>query len=389
MGITNLNQLTMKKVYGIPGYCFTLTERLGRTPVVGVDAYVLLHRYLINEAELLCADENYVPRDSIMMIINHLKMFIYNKFDLYVVFDGATPHIKDGERETREKNRIKSLEKQKWGAAFKITKFAVDYFKECLQKANISYIVAPFEADPQLYYMEKTGVIDAIYTVDTDLISYGCKRIIYGIMDDKFLVYENTEDNGVIMIDTEEEIIDGTKYYRTKVLRNQPDVNPYDTCQYQVFSIMLGNDYTKKIFGLGPAKAKTIMEDIYMYFYDREMFQFCFSITIRKMMEHPIIKKLVMQNSHKLGLSEQMYIEKKMMAYCAFYKNVYEMYPVVDLQKRKFCAVNGFDLYEDEKSYYDSTFGEILPLEEFHAVEEKPEEKDKGLTEQTNELSTF
>jgi 5'-3' exonuclease len=46
-----------------------------------------------------------------------------------------------------------------------------------LRGRHIEYIVAPYEADAQLAYLDKKNIIAAIITEDSDLIVYGCKRV--------------------------------------------------------------------------------------------------------------------------------------------------------------------------------------------------------------------
>lgn len=48
-----------------------------------------------------------------------------------------------------------------------------------LRAAGIEYIVAPYEADPQLVHLQRIGYIDWIMTIDSDLIAYGASRILY------------------------------------------------------------------------------------------------------------------------------------------------------------------------------------------------------------------
>ncbi|KAI4291726.1 exonuclease 1 [Pancytospora philotis] len=48
-----------------------------------------------------------------------------------------------------------------------------------LRAAGVEYIVAPYEADPQLVLLEKIGYIDAIMTIDSDLITFGARRVLY------------------------------------------------------------------------------------------------------------------------------------------------------------------------------------------------------------------
>jgi 5'-3' exonuclease len=42
---------------------------------------------------------------------------------------------------------------------------------------DIDYIVAPFEADAQLAYLELQGIIQGIITEDSDLVVFGCKEV--------------------------------------------------------------------------------------------------------------------------------------------------------------------------------------------------------------------
>ncbi len=46
-----------------------------------------------------------------------------------------------------------------------------------LKREGVNYVVAPYEADAQLAYMEKEGIIDGIITEDSDLLVFGCKQV--------------------------------------------------------------------------------------------------------------------------------------------------------------------------------------------------------------------
>ena len=50
---------------------------------------------------------------------------------------------------------------------------------KALRNNGIEYIVSPYEADAQLYFLQKINYIDYIITEDSDLIVYGCKSILY------------------------------------------------------------------------------------------------------------------------------------------------------------------------------------------------------------------
>ena len=48
-----------------------------------------------------------------------------------------------------------------------------------LQDSQVSYMVAPFEADAQLTYLVNKGYCDAAVTEDTDLLVFGCRKVGY------------------------------------------------------------------------------------------------------------------------------------------------------------------------------------------------------------------
>ena len=55
-------------------------------------------------------------------------------------------------------------------------KMALDVIKVC-QTQNIDCIVAPFEADAQLAYLNISGIADVVITEDSDLTLFGCKKV--------------------------------------------------------------------------------------------------------------------------------------------------------------------------------------------------------------------
>jgi exonuclease-1 len=53
---------------------------------------------------------------------------------------------------------------------------ALELIKHC-QKENIDCIVAPYEADAQLAYLNIIGIVDVVITEDSDLTLFGCKKV--------------------------------------------------------------------------------------------------------------------------------------------------------------------------------------------------------------------
>lgn len=54
---------------------------------------------------------------------------------------------------------------------------------QALRAAGVDYIVAPYEADAQLAYLERRGAIQGVITEDSDLLVFGCKTVLYKLND--------------------------------------------------------------------------------------------------------------------------------------------------------------------------------------------------------------
>lgn len=48
---------------------------------------------------------------------------------------------------------------------------------KALKAENVPYIVAPYEADAQLAFLERSGIVDGIITEDSDLLVFGCRNV--------------------------------------------------------------------------------------------------------------------------------------------------------------------------------------------------------------------
>ncbi|KAL7323491.1 Rad2 nuclease [Mucor circinelloides] len=110
-----------------------------------------------------------------------------------VVFDGLDLPLKQDTNDERRSNRQEVLKegltfyskreigkaKENFKKSVTITHdMIVDVLKE-LSAEKIQCIVAPNEADAQLTHLAKTGKVDAVITEDSDLLAFGCPKIIY------------------------------------------------------------------------------------------------------------------------------------------------------------------------------------------------------------------
>ncbi|KAI5302900.1 Rad2 nuclease [Ascosphaera pollenicola] len=124
--------------------------------------------------------------------MNRIRMLLYFGIVPYVVFDGgnlpskaATEEARAAKREYCRKVGLTLLDNGRKAEAYRELQGAIDVtpsmarlFIEELRKLNISYVVAPYEADAQLVYLESRGLIDGIISEDSDMLVFGAKRLI-------------------------------------------------------------------------------------------------------------------------------------------------------------------------------------------------------------------
>ena len=53
---------------------------------------------------------------------------------------------------------------------------------DILNELEIEFVVAPYEADAQMAYMVQSGMADFAISEDSDLIAYGCPKIVMKLM---------------------------------------------------------------------------------------------------------------------------------------------------------------------------------------------------------------
>ncbi|KAI4284517.1 MAG: hypothetical protein L6R38_001340 [Xanthoria sp. 2 TBL-2021] len=124
--------------------------------------------------------------------MSRVHMLIDHGVTPYLVFDGdylPSKAVTEHERATkREKGKKLGLELHRLGkisqAHLELQK-AVDVTPEMarqlieeLKISGVQYVVAPYEADAQLAYLEKKGVIQGILSEDSDLLVFGVQRLL-------------------------------------------------------------------------------------------------------------------------------------------------------------------------------------------------------------------
>ena len=60
-----------------------------------------------------------------------------------------------------------------------VTPLMARHWIDALKQKNIEFIVAPYEADAQLAYLCKTNAVYAVISEDSDLLAFGCTRVLF------------------------------------------------------------------------------------------------------------------------------------------------------------------------------------------------------------------
>lgn len=128
----------------------------------------------------------------------------------YLVFDGDYLPSKAATEAERAKRREDSkrlgLELHRMGKisqanlelqkAIDVTPEMARQLVEELKQTGVQYVVAPYEADAQLAYLERKGIIQAILSEDSDLLVFGAKCLLTKLDHHGECIEINSEDFG-------------------------------------------------------------------------------------------------------------------------------------------------------------------------------------------------
>lgn len=157
---------------------------------LGVDAYGWLHRAAYSCALELGQDK---PTNKyITSAMHRVRMLRHFGVTPYMVFDGdflpskaATEDSRAKKRNEKKKVAMELLKAGKPSQATQEFQKCIDITPEMasaliqhLKKLDIPYVVAPYEADAQLVYLERQGLIHGILSDDSDLLVFGAKKLL-------------------------------------------------------------------------------------------------------------------------------------------------------------------------------------------------------------------
>ncbi|XP_038688466.1 exonuclease 1-like isoform X1 [Tripterygium wilfordii] len=163
---------------------------------VAVDTYSWLHKGALSCSRELC--KGLPTSRHIEYCMHRVNLLRHYGIKPILVFDGGLLPMKieqeNKRARTRKENLARAIEHEMNGnsaAAYECYQKAVDISPliaheliQVLKQENVDHIVAPYEADAQMTFLAVSKKVDAVITEDSDLIPFGCPRIIFKM--DKF-----------------------------------------------------------------------------------------------------------------------------------------------------------------------------------------------------------
>ncbi|KAG8197493.1 hypothetical protein JTE90_007232 [Oedothorax gibbosus] len=213
---------------------------------VAIDAYSWLHKGAFSCAEKLVKGEK--TDGYVHYCMKQLNLLLEARLRPIMVFDGCNLSSKEGTEKKRRDNREKTRQKGKELLCEGRIKEAREYFQRCVdvtpdmarevieacRRKSIDCIVAPYEADAQLAYLDKIGMAQLIITEDSDLILFGCTRIFFKM-----------DGCGAGLLYEKEHL---SKSFGNKALK-------FSFEKFRYMCILSGCDYLPSLHGIGLAKA--------------------------------------------------------------------------------------------------------------------------------------
>ncbi|XP_071715186.1 exonuclease 1 [Rutidosis leptorrhynchoides] len=223
---------------------------------VAIDTYSWLHKGALSCSKDLCKSQPTSKHvDYCMHRVNLLRHYGVKPI---LVFDGGHLPMKNEQEMKRARSRKENLARAikhesngNTSAAYECYQKAVDISPaiayeliQVLKQENISYVVAPYEADAQMTFLAVSKYVDAVITEDSDLIPFGCPRIIYKM--DKYG--------------------QGVEFQYSK-LQNNKDLNLTGFTKQMILEmcILSGCDYLQSLPGMGLKKAHALVKKLKSY----------------------------------------------------------------------------------------------------------------------------
>ncbi|KAK1368860.1 Exonuclease 1 [Heracleum sosnowskyi] len=223
---------------------------------VAVDTYSWLHKGALSCSKDLCLGQPTTKHIGYCM--HRVNMLRHHGIKPILVFDGGHLPMKSEQENkrarSRKENLARALEHESGGnrsAAYECYSKAVDITPfiaydliQVLKQENVAYVVAPYEADAQMTFLAVSKLVDAVITEDSDLIPFGCPRIIYKM--DKFG--------------------QGVEFQSSRLQQNKDlNLTGFTKQMFLEMCILSGCDYLQSLPGMGLKRAHALIKKFKSY----------------------------------------------------------------------------------------------------------------------------
>ncbi|KAI3982669.1 hypothetical protein MKX01_031543 [Papaver californicum] len=213
---------------------------------ITVYTYFWLHKEALSCSKELCKSEP--TSRHIAYCMHRVNLLRHYGVKPILVFHGGHLPMKCEEEAKRSRSRKENLERAMKHES--MGNYTTSY--ECCQKEvdispaisneliqeNVDFFVAPYEVDAQMAFLAISKQVDAFITEDSDLIPFGCPRIIFKM--EKF-------GQGV--------------QFQSSLLQKSKELNLSGFTQQTVLEmcILSGCDYLQSLSGVGLMKAHALI----------------------------------------------------------------------------------------------------------------------------------
>lgn len=254
---------------------FDIKRFFGKNCAVDISSWLSKSIYVYKNTDFCDARDTTLYIDYCVKKLMSLKAMNINPI---VVFDGAKVPAKkmthDNRSERKQELIKRSINAKENGDTDLYTKLriqsssvgfrAVTNLIKVLERMNVDYVVAPYEADAQISKMFIDKEIDFVITEDSDFIIYGCENICFG-----FEIENITGDNYINNLQST-----GMLYESSKLLdpsNNTIIAGSNKLNKLRFASVISQCDYYDGIPGIGISSALKIinaMNDSVSHYFD-------------------------------------------------------------------------------------------------------------------------
>uniref|UniRef100_A0A1A9UDX7 Exonuclease 1 n=1 Tax=Glossina austeni TaxID=7395 RepID=A0A1A9UDX7_GLOAU len=300
---------------------------------VAVDSYCWLHKGVYTCAEKLIRGEE--TDLYLRYCLKYVDMLLNFEIKVIMVFDGRhLPAKAETEKKRREgREEAKKLAKEylrcneidkarsHMRRAIDVThEMASRLIKACRER-GVDCIVAPYEADAQMAWLNKTHAVEYIITEDSDLTLFGAQKILFKL-----------DLNGYALL------VEANKFHLAMGCRTEK----YTFDKFRRMCILSGCDYLDSLPGIGLKKACKFMllteEDNA-------------SRALKKLPQYLNMKKLEVNEEYIDSFLKAEATFRHMFIYNPFARRMQRLNDLEDFNSSESYCVNAGSLLDDEKAF--------------------------------------